>query len=783
MKKTILLSLLAIALSVQSQTWKADLDNLDNSIWHHVKTTEHNGSKVALCLPDSLYCCEFAVGNLKATKNQLVEIELQNTSCDAFCVVSVNRYGNNLFWQSHKLSSGQEWNGNHFSDTLSYGILKNGELKVYIWNPNRNSFKIKDIEIRLKDIEQPSYTMPHTFPSIPIDGKTIAFTNYAQITYDSESNTLGINDKQGNPICSPLCLATQYVDGADTLSVVSDKWFLTYNRRAFGKSSLTLVNDSRVCRTTLNINTDDWQFGISFDLRTRFRENVTLVRQSLAMPFTSDNFTVYTRSTKIEEGNLQDEYYLEDEGFSWHNDECQVSVYHPAALSSIQLRTTDRTAFMNIDYNMDHPLIHFPLRNDTTDYFIDRSANTYRRGDIIGAAFMFNVGWHTNHIPRLMHVKNGFEAAFIFSEHADWTDLRTQRAVNFGSETISRASDATAGFVKHKIPVTKSVFYNNPENIANSHIASNKFSTPIATLRTDSAFLDFVRQLRDNGFDICLHTPEIHTSTKENMAEALYFMQKEFNSVSWIDHGYNNGSQNNREDMVCDGLVPNSAHRSLELWKKHGIKYLWNPYFEDASPFVKLNFDNNLMQPFPGCGDATPFRQFFALPEDNSITCWATTSTLETESDELWDYYLSDNRLMQLIEYRSTYVAHTYPAWTNPKRGFWTTNENGEIVVKPSFEAALERIANLRDKHLLLPCTVSDYLDHLNKLNNISFAFTPEAKIQLTNKNNEPVIGVSIISATALSFSGDKKHETRVSGNETIYWFDMEANESIIITY
>lgn len=56
----------------------------------------------------------------------------------------------------------------------------------------------------------------------------------------------------------------------------------------------------------------------------------------------------------------------------------------------------------------------------------------------------------------------------IWTEHADYTDLQTQRAVNFGADTIEHATQARGGFVANKIPVTKSVFFSNPENVSNA---------------------------------------------------------------------------------------------------------------------------------------------------------------------------------------------------------------------------------------------------------------------------------------------------------------------------
>ena len=56
----------------------------------------------------------------------------------------------------------------------------------------------------------------------------------------------------------------------------------------------------------------------------------------------------------------------------------------------------------------------------------------------------------------------GFEATYIWNEHADFTDIKTNRATYFGSENVIHPDNAIGGFVKYNIPVTKSVFYDNP---------------------------------------------------------------------------------------------------------------------------------------------------------------------------------------------------------------------------------------------------------------------------------------------------------------------------------
>lgn len=778
MKKSIIFLLFFASTVSSAQTWTNNFKDYDASSWHHLNIVDG----VNLCLPDQEFNCEFSVSGIKMNKSANLSIYISNTPCNAYCVVSVSDCGDNVFWKSFTLSSNSEWNPNTFETFIPRDVINGNRLSVYIWNPNRNRFSIDSVSIELAPVYQ-SFVPELTQKAVCTNGKVLAKTNYAQIVHSNIDNTIILCDKDRNPICLPISVLTQYIDNGDTLTIESNNWQPAYNRRYFNNFELTLVNDNSRCKTSLTINCNDWHFGLNCQVKTTFHKTTTLVRQSLIVPFVDDNFTVYRQNRKIDKDNLQDEYYIDTEGFEWNNDVCQLVVYHPKQLSSIQLNTNQNKAFLNIDYYLDHPLIQYPLSEDTSDYFVDCSAIRYRKGSHIHSDFDINIGWNTNPIPRIMALPNGFEAAFIWTEHADWTDIATHRAVNFGSAQITDIADATGGFAAHGIPVTKSVFYNNPDMVTNADNEGNTFSSPIATVRTDDCFHDFLKQLKNKGFEICLHTPDIYTATESNLNEALSFMETEFQPASWIDHGYNNGSSHNREDMVCDGLNAGTPHYALSSWKQHGIRYLWNPYFEEKRPFEQYCFDNNLMQPYPGSSDALPYKQFFELPDDNSFTCWTTASTLEVENDDLWDYYLSDARLMNLVEYRSVYIAHTYPSWTNPNRGFWTTGDDGTAVIKPQFESSLRRIAALRDKGLLIPCTVSYFLDYQNLLSNIRYEFTPEANIRITNSNNQTVEGLSIISATPLSFGDGKQFESKACGNETIYWFNLNPKEELTISY
>ena len=143
----------------------------------------------------------------------------------------------------------------------------------------------------------------------------------------------------------------------------------------------------------------------------------------------------------------------------------------------------------------------------------------------------------------------------------------------------------------------------------------------------------------------------------------MRFMKKNFGTVTWIDHGYNNGPDKNREDMVCDGLLPDSPQYAAALWKENGVRYLWNAYYEE-NRMESLYFNGYFVQPYDGFGDALPNRQITTMPDgSDDFRLWSTPSTLEINLEEDWYYFFDSIRLQRLVDNHNVFITHIYPAW------------------------------------------------------------------------------------------------------------------------
>jgi hypothetical protein len=384
-------------------------------------------------------------------------------------------------------------------------------------------------------------------------------------------------------------------------------------------------------------------------------------------------------------------------------------------------------------------------------------------------------------LPRLMPVWDGYQSAFIFTEHADWTDLHTHRAVLFGNENITKPEDAVGGFCYFNIPVTKSVFYWNPDNVTNEKTSDGLFKGLVASIKTDKEFNKLLKTIKKQGFEICLHSPEVYTTIPSEFPKAMRFMRRQFDTKSWIDHGYNNGPEKNREDLVCDGLLTDSPQYAVELWKENGVRYLWNAYYEE-NRMERYNFDSHFVQPFDGFGDALPNRQITTLPNgDKGFLLWSTPSTLEVNEDREWYYYFDSIRLQRLVDQHNVFITHVYPAWSNPYRAFWQYNENGTAVAMPGFNFALSQLAHFRDEKKILPTTIEQYLSYYEKLNSIEYLIIDNKTIQLTNPN-EAIKGLTLLCTKPIVVEG-KVIDFRKVDEGYLVWFDLGNNETVTIRY
>ena len=667
-------------------------------------------------------------------------------------VISIDDDSGNRYWCAYPLQ-------NYLNDTAEWSQVsldlnfpsdyfdENSKLKAFIWNEGRERLVFDDARLEVNAILQPNY-----LPEAEQDSLSPNRPTYLIFKQDFIPIVEYI-DSDGDTINDPSIVETDI------------KTYFSWNP-IYGPSLLNTI----------------------FKTETRFKEDVKLLRLAFVVPLPKGELTVYRRNQHIDTTDFQTSYYLDREGFIISNDTLSLATYHNAGISSLQLDTEKRYACFNIDYWRDHPLIHYPMRTDTSDYFEDISYREIKADEVLKGEFtLYESPWHFDAyqcLPRLMPVWDGYQSAFIFTEHADWTDISTHRAVLFGNENITQPEEAVGGFCYYDIPVTKSVFYWNPDHITNAETSGGLFAEEVATIKTDNGFFKLLKSLKKEGFEICLHSPEVYTTIPSEFPKAMRFMKRQFGTVSWIDHGYNNGPEKNREDMVCDGLLPQSPQYAAGLWKKNGVRYLWNAYYEE-NRMEQYHFDSHFVQPYDGFGDALPNRQITTLPNgDRDFLLWSTPSTLEVNDDKDWYYYFDSARLQKLADHHNVFITHVYPAWSDPYRGFWQYDDDSTAVAMPGFNFALSQLARFRDEKKILPTTVEQYLDYYEKLLNIEYQICDNRNIRaicLTN-HGEAIEGLTLLCTRPIVVEG-KPIDFRKVDEGYLVWFNIDKNETVTIRY
>lgn len=737
-------------LKAQAQSYSNDFENQYTWYppWHNLDivadSTAEGENYVCLCDANREYGLGFNVEPSKDHPFQNIRCQYSfrfkaELDTQAEIVITITDSTGTHFWQAYPLdrfmSDTTEWSTASLDLVFPSDYIKSGTIKSFIWNKGEERLLFDDARLEIN---------AHAFPSYQ-----------PEISTDSTS------------------LATKYFLPEKDFIVIVE--YINADGDTISDPSISVTN----MHVGFKLDPNDI-IGFNITTETRFKEDIKLLRLAFVLPLPDGEITVFRRNQHIDSLHLQSSYYIDREGFTVKNDSISWSTYHNTGISSLQLDIENRTACFNIDYWRDHPLLHYPMRSDTSDYFEDISYRNVKAGEVLTGEFnIFSKA--PDDLPRLMPVWDGYQSAFIFTEHADWTDIRTHRAVLFGNENITKPEDAVGGFCYYNIPVTKSVFYWNPDHITNAETSEVRFPGLIESIKTNKEFYKLLKSIKKEGFEICLHSPEIYTTIPSEFPKAMRFMKKQFGSKSWIDHGYNNGPEKNREDMVCDGLLPDSPQYAADLWKENGVRYLWNPYYEE-NRMERYNFDNHFVQPYDGFGDALPNRQITTLPNgDKDFLLWSTPSTLEVNEDREWYYYFDSVRLQRLVDQHNVFITHTYPAWSNPWRAFWEYDEKGNAVAMPGFNFALSQLARFREEKKILPTTVEAYLSYYEKLQNVEYLILNNQAVRLIN-HGEAIQGLTLLCSKPVVVEG-KAIDFRKVDEGYLIWFDLKKNETVIIKY
>ena len=785
---------------VYSQTYTNTLeDSTFSEIWIGSQTIDsgfsHSGTHYSLT--DSLnpygLGVEMFFPQERKGQNTILYIEAwaKSDKANAYSifVLSIEDQQGTVFWKGIPLSSvlleKDKWFRFIDSVPIPASLTAKGKIKAFLWNAGKNQkVGIDDLSISFREKQLPTYlpevgTFDYSVKTFP--EKELFSNSFYSVIYQKNKKQLMITTPNGTQILNNLFSVLEYSTKKGGGSDLSYFEFVGSKRKK-GNTILKFALKTAVSKVKLEMKCNFESPTIGYSITENFTKNCDIHRSSIAFDAKQEPNEVYRFNRKSHSSNFQSEYWLDKEGIRFGKADSSLLFYHNKDISSLQFDNKNNRLLVNLDWEKDHPFLRFPLNPDSNDWKLEQSFSTYKRGDKQKYSFTAFAGSKARNLARFMKNPNGFEATYIWTEHADFSDIRTNRATYFGSERITNADSAIGGFVKYNIPVTKSVFYDNPDSITNFDASNGLFRSLECSIKPDSAFSRFLDEIYKNGSEICLHTPEQFTTNPIRFEEALFYMQNKFKSPSWIDHGYNNQPQNNREDLVCDGSLTKSEFYSLDKWNKHGLKYFWNPYYEDYFSFKEYGFHSSIEKAYTGWGDFIPKPDYWQHnSKTENIYHWPTASALFVENDGMWDYLFNTKKFKDFISNWSVEINHCYPPWVDPKKGFWTYGSDSTIVAQDGFNKTLELMSDLRDKGKLNVCTIEEFMDYRLATEEVDYEILVDGRIKITNNSGKQIQGLSFATKAKYVLVDRLKPQQKTVGNDLVFWFDIGAGKSKVI--
>ncbi len=716
-------------------------------------------------------------------------VRIPDEDAGGIFVISLTNNGRQLFWQGIDLKKvvkdRRHWF--RFSDSVKVpaDVTARGQLVSYLWNNRKKGdVYIDDLMFRFRPVQNPGFLPQADFLFADDSGKRkpIYENRFYKIYWSAPDSMLILTGNNGELLAKGAFLFSKFINKKGDTVFVKKKLSLVKARRGQTSGVINFRVKTSAARHKIALICLDASPQMHWREYTRSRKESEIIRQALVFKSMQPVKEVCRANRHSDTADFQPSYWLDKQGVLFGNGNAAWGIYHVPEVSSLQLDTENNLLVVNLDYEKDHPFMRFPLAPDSVDWKLDLSAARYTRGWTAKHGFGFFAGVPVKTLPRIMKNPDGFPAAYIWTEHADFTDLRTNRATYYGNEKIHRPDSAVGGFVKFGIPVTKSVFYDNPDSVTNTRDSGGAFNSLECSLMQDSLFRNFLFDIKNRNVEVCLHTPEQFTTTRARLETALHYMQQHFGSKTWIDHGNNNGPQNNREDLICDGTLKDSPYYALDLWQKYGVIYLNDAYYEEMNTFAGWQFGASIEKPYGGYGDFFPKPDYWQHPtRTGTVYHWPTTKVLYVNKNSLWNYFFNPVQFSMFIGDFGVEINHCYPARVNRSKAFWAVNDKGEIISAPGFDNTLRRMKQLQRKGLLYLTTLGDYLDRRILLDKLIYELLPDGRIKITNPTDSDLKGVTFaVKANAVLVNGLKPARKRFAG-ELIFWFDLPRKSSALI--
>jgi hypothetical protein len=494
----ILLNLLFFQLlNANAQTYFC---NLEDSVISHIWIGQHSidsglaHSGYFISVTDSVnpygLGMEMNFPEEKRGKNTMVTVEgwvISPTSFpNANYVVTVTEYGQALFWEGIRIDTiiktANAWYSFKGTFKIPASVTKEAVFKCFLWNiDQKDEVAIDDLKIQFEDAENPSFMPPydqiekHVSEEIRMD--EILFSNpFYKIVLDKETHTIAFLGKEYEPIASHFLALDQFVFEGEDMEQSAVFSFKSFKIKK-GIPKLKLTARSKFSTKELQISCSNVRPDLAFVVKEKYRKALMCKRSAILIQSVQPVQEVMRANRRSDVDDLQQEYWLDKQGVLFGENNNTLFIYHTPGISSLQLDTENNLLWINLDYEKDHPFLHFPLRIDTIDFKEDWSAGKFKKGGKRTNSFNLSVGTQAASPPRFMKNPSGYLATYIWTEHADFSNVQTNKATYYGSEkslilikqavdlcfTIFRLQKVFFTTTLIRLPMQKSQEVNSPD--------------------------------------------------------------------------------------------------------------------------------------------------------------------------------------------------------------------------------------------------------------------------------------------------------------------------------
>lgn len=359
--------------------------------------------------------------------------------------------------------------------------------------------------------------------------------------------------------------------------------------------------------------------------------------------------------------------------------------------------------------------------------------------------------------PQMLATKDGAQATFVWTFHADVTPPEVVKAMYYGSSNELDPEYNTQGFIPNGLVTTQSVYA--IEDLDNPSDGQIRLSDP----DTNALMLS----LYSAGCEIIPHTIHDRDDYRDDAIEGLpYFVP--FSADNWIDHALGAGART--IGLKSEGAIPESPNYIMDLLETYGYKFAWSYIDFPDTHKVGLDIAQHNIKGSP-----------MYLAYKNSNLClhsgepmiqWSTQRTnigyiLSLLTKKNVDDFVERFGLLTLHEYLIDGVYTT-------QMGVMYNKEGDHYKITPEFEEMLEYLSDKQSQGLLWHPTQREFAKRIIDLDSVVITPTHNG-FNITN-SGEKIFGFTFLVPNYFGgISAGTEVSKRNSEKGSIYWLDLET--------